>query len=88
MQAMTPRYRTKKGRTIVTHSTVDEVLEFWRTKYDTIFAQEARARRTWGVTRAAKLGPGVIEAEIDARKVEWDKWVAKQLADIATAVRV
>lgn len=80
------RLVTKKGRVVVTELEVDELIDFWQTKYDAIFAQEARARRTWGVTRAAKLGPGAIEAEIDARKVEWDAWVADQIADLATAV--
>lgn len=81
------RLTTPKGRVIFTHlETIDEVVEMWRTKYDAIFAQEARNRRLWATTaRASKtsIAAGVVEAQIQDRQIEWDAYVREQLEDIA-----
>lgn len=82
------RLTTKKGRVIVTElETIDEILDFWRVKYDAIFGAEVRARRLWGANARTKSAPtsGEIETQIAARQVEWDEYVREQLADIATA---
>ena len=82
------RYVTAAGREFVTHLPLDELLEFWRTKYDTIFAQECRNRRLWATTVRAggqAKALGQVEAEIERRQKEWDAYVREQLADLATA---
>ena len=82
------RYVTKSGRQFVTHLTLDELLEFWRTKYDAIFAQECRNRRLWATTVRAggqAKALGQVEADIERRQKEWDDYVRAQLADLATA---
>lgn len=78
--------KTASGRTIFTHlETIDEVVEFWRTKYDAIFAQEARNRRLWATTARAgnAQAPGQVDAVIQARQIEWDEYVREQLEDIS-----
>lgn len=80
------RLVTPSGRVIVTHlETIDEVVEMWRTKYDAIFAQEARSRRLWATTaRAGKAqAAGAVEARIQERQLEWDEYVRGCLEDIA-----
>ncbi len=81
------RFVTDKGRVIqTTLETVDEIVEFWRTKYDAIFAQEARSRRLWATNaRAGVNSSGAIEAKIEARQAEWDQYVRDQLIDLTTA---
>jgi hypothetical protein len=84
----TRRLVTKKGRVFVTDLEVDELLDFWRIKYDAIFANEARNRRVWGAnTKIGKVAkaPGETEAEIAERQIEWDEYVREQLADLVTA---
>lgn len=85
----TKRLVTKKKRVFVTDLEVDELVEFWRAKYELIFANEAKSRRLWGSTaRANKKPPPAsadIEAEIERRQIEWDAYVKERLADIQTA---
>lgn len=84
IKSTTPRYVTKARRTFCTELEVpDELLEFWRAKYETIFAAECKARRIWA--GSYKKSPEDVEATIATRQVEWDAYVAEKLADIATA---
>jgi hypothetical protein len=83
--AHTRRRYTDKGRLIITDlETVDEVVAFWRDLYDRIFAGEAKARRAWGSLRKPYPGADVIDAEIQARQVQWDAYVTEQLLDLLT----
>ena len=82
------KYVTDSGRVILTHlDSVDEIVEFWRTKYDAIFAQEARSRRLWAATARSKTvnASGVVEQQILNRQAEWDAYVRDRLIDLATA---
>ena len=77
----TRRLVTKGKRVIVTDLDNDALVELWRGRYDRIFANEVKERRRWGFKRK----PEELEVEIAARQAEWDRYVAKKLADLATA---
>jgi hypothetical protein len=89
MLSTAKRWKTKKGRVVVTHlETIDEIIEFWRTKYDAIFAGESRARRLWATNVRAggqAKALGQVEADIAKRQIEWDAYVRAQLTDLTTA---
>ena len=82
------KWITDSGRIVdTTLTSVDEIVEFWRTKYDGIFAQESRNRRLWAATARTKVvnSSGAVEAEIEARQKEWDEYVRERLMDLSTA---
>lgn len=85
VKSHTGRLVTDSGRVIVTDLTVDEVVDFWREKYDRIFAAEAKARRIWAAQRKPMPSPDEVDAEIQKRQVEWDAYVTEQLKDLGTA---